>query len=115
MSQTSGTGKYAARVPENILTPDVVESHRLGELNFFDGLPSAETVEKVYDQLDFARGVEAFLSGIPAASVYAFLEGLKQAGLGPFEMGITEQLLDARSLWLTPNTTTMYCLTEIDV
>jgi len=115
MSQTSGTGKYAARVPENILTPDAVESHRLGELNFFDGLPSAETVEKVYDQLDFARGVEAFLSGIPAASVYAFLEGLKQAGIGPFEMGITEQLLDARSLWLTPNTTTMYCLTEIDV
>ena len=32
-----------------------------------------------------------------------------------FSMGITEQLLDARSLWLTPNTTTVYCIAEINV
>ena len=44
---------------------------RIGTLKFFDGLPDAETVQKVYDNLDFARGVEAFLAGIPATSVYA--------------------------------------------
>ena len=54
--------KYAARVPESIQTPDVVETSRLGRLEFFDGMPSDETVRKVYDQLDFARGVETFLS-----------------------------------------------------
>ena len=27
---------------------------------------------------------------------------------GPFAMGITEELLDARSLWLTPNTVSVY-------
>ena len=107
--------KYAARVPESIRTPDVVETSRLGRLEFFDGMPSDETVRKVYDQLDFSRGVETFLTGCPAASIYAMLQGMKEAGMATFSMGITEQLLDARSLWLTPNTTTVYCIAEINV
>jgi len=107
--------KYAAKVPESIQTPDVVETSRLGRLEFFDGMPSDETVRKVYDQLDFSRGVETFLTGCPAASVYAFLQGMKEAGMGTFSMGIHEQLFDARTLWLTPNTTTVYCVAEINV
>ena len=107
--------KYAAKVPESIQTPDVVESSRLGRLEFFDGMPSDETVRKVYDQLDFSRAVETFLTGCPAASIYAFLQGLKEAGMGTFSMGIHEQLFDARTLLLTPNTTTVYCVAEINV
>jgi hypothetical protein len=107
--------KYAAKVPESIQTPDVVETSRLGRLEFFDGMPSDETVRKVYDQLDFSRAVETFLTGCPAASIYAFLQGMKQAGMDTFSMGITEQLLDARTLLLTPNTTTVYCFAEINV
>lgn len=112
---TPHSPKYAADVPDAVLTPDVVETQRLGRLAFFDGMPSADTVRKVYDQLDFARGVETFLSGCPAASIHAFLQGMKQAGMGTFSMGIHEQLLDARTLWLTPNTTTVYCIAEINV
>ena len=44
--------KYAADVPDSILTPDLVKTERLGDLDFFDGLPSEETVKKVYDYLD---------------------------------------------------------------
>ena len=62
--------KYSAKVPSYITTPDAVKT-RIGTLKFFDGLPDPETVQKVYDNLDFARGVEAFLTGIPAASIYA--------------------------------------------
>jgi hypothetical protein len=110
-----GSPAYAASVPESIRTPDVVESGRLGRLEFFDGMPSTETVRKVYDQLDFSRGVESFLSGCPAASVHAFVKGMKEAGMDTFSMGIHEQLIDARSLWLTPNTTVVYCIAEINV
>ena len=85
--------KYAADVPDSILTPDLVKTERLGDLNFFDGLPSEETVKKVYDYLDTARGVDAFLNGMPAASIYAFLEGMKEAGMGTYSMGITEGLI----------------------
>src|SRR6202020_501745 len=87
---------YAAKVPSYITTPDTVQT-RIGTLKSFDGLPDPETVQKVYDNLDFARGVEAFLSGIPAASVYAACEGLSKVGIKRNGGGcITEKLLDTR-------------------
>ena len=36
--------KYAADVPEFLLTPDKVETDLLGDLEFFDGMPSESTV-----------------------------------------------------------------------
>ena len=107
--------KYKANVPKSILTPDKVETKLLGSLEFFDGMPSKATVQKSYDFLDVSRGVEAFLSGMPGASVYAALEGMKSAGMKPGDLGMMEELLDARSLFLTPNTTTVYSMMEIDV
>ena len=107
--------KYSAKVPSYITTPDTVET-RIGKLKFFDGLPDPETVQKVYDNLDFARGVEAFLSGVPAASVYAACEGLSQVGVKRNGgIGITENLMDARSLFLTPNSTTVYVVSCMDL
>ena len=67
-AQEPSAPKYAAKVPPSIQTPDTVKT-RIGTLKFFDGLPDEETVQKVYDNLDFARGVEAFMAGMPAASV----------------------------------------------
>ena len=107
--------RYRAEVPKSILTPDTVKTRLLGDLKFFDGMPGKATVGKTYDFLDVARGVEAFLSGVPATSVYAALEGMKDAGMKPGDLGMMEELLDARSLFLTPNTTTVYSMMEIDV
>ena len=107
--------KYKADVPESILTPDKVETELLGSLDYFDGMPSKATVGKAYDFLDVSRGVEAFLSGMPATSVYAALEGMKSAGMKVGDLGMMEELLDARSLFLTPNTTTVYSMMELDV
>jgi hypothetical protein len=114
-AQVQQTPKFAANVPDSVITPDRVHTELLGDLEFFDGMPDKATVKKAYDFLDFSRGVEAFLNGMPAASVYGLLEGFKEAGLQPCELGIFEGLLDARSLYLTPNSTTMYAMMEIDV
>jgi hypothetical protein len=106
---------YAAKVPSYITTPDTVET-RIGALKFFDGLPDSQTVQKVYDNLDFSRGVEAFLTGMPAASVYAVCEGLSRAGMQRNGgVGITEDLMDARTLMLTPNSTTVYVFMCVDL
>lgn len=107
--------KYSAKVPAYIMTPDTVET-RIGTLKFLDGQPDPETVKKAYDNLDFVRGVEAFLSGIPAASVYAACEGLSGAGVKRNSgIGIMEDLMDARSVFLTGNSTTVYVLMCLDL
>jgi hypothetical protein len=114
-SAQEASPKYKATVPDSIRTPNTVETKTLGNLQFFDGMPSADTVAKTYDFLDVARAAEAFLAGVPIASAYSVMEGFRQAGLRPGDLGIAEDLLDARSLFLTPNTTTVYAMLEFDV
>ena len=68
---------HSARDPA---TPDTVET-RIGTLKFFDGLPTKETSQKVYDNLDFMRAVEVFLKFIPAASIEAIRLGSAEHGV----------------------------------
>lgn len=111
----SAPPEYAPGVPVRITTPDTVET-RIGTLRFDDGAPDAATVEKVFDQLDFGRGVDAFLKGMSATSVHALCKGFEEAGIELNQgIGITEDLMDARSLFLTANTTTVYVVLCIDV
>jgi hypothetical protein len=107
--------KYSAKIPPSITTPNTLET-RIGTLKFTDGVPDPDTVQKVYDQVDFSRGIEAFLAGIPAASIHAMCRGLEDIGVKKNQViGITEDLMDARSLFLTPNSTTVYGFFCIDV
>ena len=52
------------------MTPDKVETS-IGTLEFTDGVPSRATADKAYDFMDTARAADAFLKGMPAASVAA--------------------------------------------
>ena len=114
-SASAADPKYKADVPQSLITPDKVQTEFLGELDFTDGMPSEATVKKTYDFLDLSRAVDAFLNGIPPASIYAMLEGLKEAGAEPGDLVLWENLYDARSLLLTPQTTTPYAFAEINV
>jgi hypothetical protein len=109
------TPKYSPDIPSKITTPESAQT-RIGTLRFKDGAPDAATVQLAYDQLDFGRGIDAFLSGMSATSVHAICRGLEDAGIKLNQgIGITEDLVDARSLFLTPNTTTVYTLFCVDV
>ncbi len=105
--------QYAA-VPSQLLTPDRVDT-RIGKLEFFDGMPSAATVEKTYDHLDFMRGVRVFLDTLPMASLYAMREGFREVGTVDGTVGIFENLMDSKSLFLTPNTESVYAMTWLDL
>ena len=109
------TPEFAAIVPENVMTADVVETETLGRLEFFDGMPSPETVDKVFDNLDLIRATTAFLDGMKIASLRGMFQGYEDAGAKPNEIVITETLMDARSIWLTPNTTTIYIASNVDI
>lgn len=109
------TPGYNHKIPEKIMTPDKVETS-IGTLEFFDGMPLPETVDKLYDNLLLMRGVETFLNGIPATSI----EGLR---LGHIELGadspnkfiIADELCDSAPLFLTANTDTVYCSGFLDL
>jgi hypothetical protein len=109
-----GTKRICAQI-FGVTTPDSVET-RIGTLKFNNGVPNEKTIQLVYDQIDFARGIEAFLTGMPATSVYAVCEGFQRIGIKRNQgLGITEDLMDARSLFLTPNTTTVNGYTCLDL
>ena len=86
--------KYATDIPQSITTPDNVET-RLGTLKFTDGFPDDATVQKVYDNLDFQRGVQAFLTAMPAASLSAMRKGIRGFGPDNQTVIIFETLMDA--------------------
>jgi len=99
--------KMTTPIPPGIATPDTLES-RIGTLNLFDGVPDAETAQKVYDNLDFQRGVQAYLNSIQIASMYGMRKGLLEFGPANTTALLFETLMDSKALWLTPNTTSVY-------
>lgn len=112
---TSVPPGYNTPVPHQIMTPDRVES-RIGDLEFVDGVPTSATARLVFDNLDFGRGVKAFLDGIPAASVEAMRRAHDELGVDAcHKVLIVDRLLDSNPLFLTGNTDTVYLSGILDL
>jgi hypothetical protein len=103
-----------AGIPPSITTPDKVET-RIGTLDFKDGLPSKATLDKVYDNLDFTYAYRAFMDNLRGVSIYAARKGLMSLGAKENEVIVFEELMDAKSLFLTANADTIYVLGSIDL
>jgi hypothetical protein len=106
-AETAPKMKMTTPIPVELTTPDKVET-RLGTLQFFDGFPDNATVEKVYDNLDFMRGVQVFLNTVPGASMVAIRNGLREFGPDNQTVVLFESLMDSKSLYLTANTESVY-------
>jgi len=106
---------YNTPIPKSIMTSVRIDT-RLGTLNFFDGVPTQETADKVIENLNFLRGVETFLNGIPAASIEAIHRGLVSVGAKASNyLIVTDKLMDSNPLFLTPNTDTVYAFSVFDL
>jgi len=103
-----------ATTPAAITTPDRVET-RIGTLEFKDGAPSAATVQRVQDNLDFVRGVDAFMNSFSGASAYALRQGFQSIGAEDNSVILFSELMDSNSLFLTPNADTVYSLAIVDL
>ena len=102
--------KMTTPIPASITTPDTVETS-IGKLEFFDGVPNSATVDTVYDYLDRARAVEAFIDSIPLMSMDQLRKGQAAAGAkASNQVCIWDTLMDSASLVLTGNTSTMYAV-----
>src|SRR6476619_1254534 len=67
-------------IPAAITTPDKVET-RIGTLDFKDGAPSKETLDRVYDDLDFTHAFEAFVNTLQGVNAAAARKGLLDIGV----------------------------------
>jgi hypothetical protein len=88
--------KMTTEIPPEVTTQDSVET-RLGTLRFSDCRPDAATVKKVYDNLAFIRGVDAFLNTSSAAYTLASIDGLKSVGCNNYTAVINEDRLDSKT------------------
>ena len=107
--------KMTTEIPEGISTPNTMNSSTIGELNFFDGVPMPETANKVYDYVDLHNAVDAYIKGIPIASMEAMKRGIVQFGPANKTALLFEGLMDSKALWLTPNTTSVYMASWLEL
>jgi hypothetical protein len=110
-------GKAAAQtspISPAISTPDKVET-RIGPLDFKDGMPSKETVTKVYDNLDFTHALRAFADTLQGVSIHALHKGFVDAGVKDNEVIVFSELMDAKSLFITANADTVYVMAFLDL
>jgi hypothetical protein len=105
--------KMTTDIPASITTPDVVETS-LGTLRFFDGLPDSATVQRVYDNLDFERGVQSFLRSLPAASLYGLRRGVRAIGPDNQTALVTETMTNSLQVTLVANSETVYTCGWLD-
>jgi hypothetical protein len=108
------TGAQTETIPPTLITPDKVETS-IGILEFKDGAPSAATVQKVRDSLDYIRGVDAFMNSFSGASAFAVRKGFQSIGAEDNTIVIFSDLMDSNSLFLTPNADTVYTLASLDL
>ncbi len=105
------------RITAPLPPPATVSSEFIGELRFENEYPTEATVDKLFDQLDFQRGCQAFLRNITASSMYSFREGLRRdlRVTSASQLVVWEGDFDARALLLTPNSETVYGVTFLDL
>ena len=113
-SASAAEYKMSTKVPPGIAMPDTVET-RLGTLKFFDGFPDNASVERLYDNLDFQRAVQAYLLGLAPVSQVANRKGILEVGPANTTVPIFEQMMNARSIFLTPNNNTPYTWFWLDL
>ena len=114
---TGPVDNEVTRITAPVSPPSIVQSQFLGDLHFENEYPTQETVQKLYDQLDFQRACQAFLRNITGSSMYSFRHGLAR------DLGATSAQhfvmwdgpFDAHSLLLTPNSETVYGTTYLNL
>ena len=107
---------YNTPIPEDVLTPDVVRT-RIGTFRYFDGFPNDATKKAARLQVDLGRGVQTFLNFMPAASLEMLYVGHRDGyGMQPNrDIGLFDELMSSKSLWLTGNTDTVYASAFLDL
>jgi len=100
-------------IAPGVATPDRLETS-IGTLNLIDGVPKLDTVEKIYDNLDRSRALQAYLLAIPIVNQAGMRESLRRFGPINTTNVIWESLVDPKTVELTANDNTIYSFIWVD-
>jgi hypothetical protein len=111
----AGDLKTPVADPHGFIGTETVQT-RFGEFEFRGGYPTPAATDRLYDLHTFQRAVEAYLAHIPAVSLDHMRKGLNDHGVSAANtLAISETLIDARGLFLTANTETIYGTSFLDL
>jgi len=71
--------RYETPMPPGVATSDRVETS-IGTSNLSDGYPDARTVQKIYDNLDASRALQAYLLALPIVNQAGMRDALRKFG-----------------------------------
>ena len=98
--------------------PDRIETG-FGTLEFeLEAFPTAETVQRIYDEMDLQRATQAYMDFNPALSVYAIVKGqIRDFGFKTAsDIGVHPSPgLTPSELYLTGNNSTVYAVASLDL
>jgi hypothetical protein len=106
--------KYSTPLPSGIAVPNQIET-RFGTLNFQGGVPDGASTEKIYDNLDFQRALQAYLLALPPVNQLANRAAILSVGPANLTVPIWEQMVDSRTVELTANNNTPYTWFWLDL
>jgi hypothetical protein len=113
------------KVSEPITTEETKDSHgwigteiiktRFGDFDFKNGYPTAEATDKLYELRTFDRAVESYLHFVTIMSMFYMQKGLTDFGLDAPNKFLIFEKMDSHSLFLTPNTESVYGMQFLDL
>ena len=107
------TYKMATPIAPGVATPDKLESS-IGTLTMKDGNPDTATVQKIYENLDRSRALQAYLLAIPIVNQAGMRDSIRQFGPDNQTDVIWETLVDPKTVELTANDNTVYSFIWLD-
>ena len=88
----------------------------LANLPFPGGAPTKESAQALKDELFFQRATQIYLWAMPVIMTLGMQVGSEKAfGAGYNVLPIWKQLIDAKTLVITPNTVTLYAVNYLDL
>jgi len=110
---SAGTYKMTTPIAPGVAVPDTVDTS-IGTLHLSDGFPKPETLEKIYDNLDRSRALQAYLLAIPIVNQVGMRDSLHKFGPDNQTDIIWENLVDPKTVELTANDNTIYNFIWLD-
>ncbi len=106
--------KMTTAIAPGVMVPDKVETS-IGTLNLNYGYPDDATTQKVYDNLDASRALQAYLLAIPIVNQVGMRDSRSESSDRHNQTNVIwEDLVDSKTVELTANDNTIYSFIWLD-